>query len=330
MARLDVADEVDRFGQTEPLDLSLQRRESLAIARQRQRDLFAVGMQPRHRIDQEVRALDVPELADIDDVGGVVGLDDGIELLRGHPVEYAAHQPLGRADGALIGIAREGAFEQEQIGGVHQRAFEAAVECALDRIQRVMQRAAMRRIDSNGAIGAGFQADEGAGFGAMAVQDVRLQPPDQTHDMRPYQHIGGKRFAANGKTMNTKREARRDRRQRRLGALAAGQAVGDNADVVATVDLPVGEVEDVSEDSADWRAHRVQDTKRVIGHHGHDQNQRSPTRMVSPGPSAVPSGTTKRDEPEWSVWVSVTRSRSARGENPPAMATAVSTLMLGT
>ena len=110
--------------------------------------------------------------------------------------------------------------------------------------------------------------------------------------MRPYQNVGGKRFAANGETMNAKLEAGRDLRQRGLGAFAAGQAVGDNADVVAAVGLSVGEVEDVTEDSADRRAHRVQDTKRLIWNRGHDQNQRSPTRTVSPGLSAVPSGTT--------------------------------------
>jgi hypothetical protein len=125
-------------------------------------------------------------------------------------------------------------------------------------------------------------------------------------------------------------KARGDFGKRRVGALAAGEAVGDDPDLVAAVGLAVGEVEDVTEDSADRRAHCVQDAKRLIWNDGHDQNQRSPTRTVSPGPSAVPSGTTVRDEPELSMWVSVTRSRRARGENPPAIATALSTLMLGT
>ena len=138
---------------------------------------------------------------------------------------------------------------------------------------------------------AGLQADEGAGLGAVAVQDVRLQLPDQAHETRPYQNVGGMRLAANGEAMNAELEPRRDLRQRRLGALAAGQAVGDDADVMAAVGLAVGEIEDVTEDAADRRAHRVQDTKRLIWLRRHDQNQRSPTRMVSPGPSAVPSGT---------------------------------------
>ena len=48
------------------------------------------------------------------------------------------------------------------------------------------------------------------------------------------------------------------------GALATGQAVGDDADVVAAVDLAVGEVDDVTEDSTDRGAYRVHDTKRRI------------------------------------------------------------------
>jgi len=148
--------------------------------------------------------------------------------------------------------------------------------------------------------------------------------------MRPHQNIGGVGFAVDGKTPNAELEPGRNLRQRRLGAFAAGQAVGDNADMVAAVSLSIGNVQDVTENSADRRAHRVQDTKRLIDILGHDQNQRSATRTVSPGLTAVPSGTTTRIGSEPSVWVSVTRSRRARGEKPPAIATALSTLILGT
>ena len=130
--------------------------------------------------------------------------------------------------------------------------------------------------------------------------------------------------------MNAKLESRRYLLERRLGAFAAGEAVGDDADMMAAVGLAVGEIEDVTEDSADWGARRVQDTKRLIWYWRHDQNQRSPTSTVSPGLRAVPSGTTIRIEPLASVCVSVTLSRRARGEKPPAIATALSTLILGT
>ena len=80
--------------------------------------------------------------------------------------------------------------------------------------------------------------------------------------------------------MNAELEARRDFRQRLLGAFAAGQAVGDDADMVAAVGLAVGEIEDMAEDAADGRARRVQDAKRLAFDNGHDQNQRSPAGVA--------------------------------------------------
>src|SRR5450432_1554251 len=98
----------------------------------------------------------------------------------------------------------------------------------------------------------------------MSMQHVRLQPPDQAHEMRPYQNVGGQRFTADGEAMNAELEAGRDLGKCGLGAFAAGEAVGDNADLVAAVGLSVGEIEDMTEDTADRRAHCVQDTKRLI------------------------------------------------------------------
>src|SRR3984893_6398067 len=100
-----MADEARGLAKAEPLDLRLERFQFLAVASERQRDAFAVGMQPRDRVDQEVGALDGPELTDIDDIGGVVGSGDGIKLRRGHAIENTAHPPAWRADGALIGVA---------------------------------------------------------------------------------------------------------------------------------------------------------------------------------------------------------------------------------
>ena len=96
-----------------------------------------------------------------------------------------------------------------------------------------------------------FSANEGAGLGAVAVQHVRLQAPDQAQETRPHQSIAGTRLAANGDAMNAELEARRDFRQRLLGAFAAGEAVGDDADVMAAVGLAVGEIQDMAKDAAD-------------------------------------------------------------------------------
>jgi hypothetical protein len=77
--------------------------------------------------------------------------------------------------------------------------------------------------------------------------------------------------------MDAKLQARRDLGQCCRGAFAAGEAVGDQADLMAAVGLAIGEVQDMTEDAADRRAHRVQDTKWLFWNRGHDQNQRSPT-----------------------------------------------------
>jgi hypothetical protein len=58
--------------------------------------------------------------------------------------------------------------------------------------------------------------------------------------------------------MDAKLQAWRDFLKRRLGAFATSEAVGDHADLVAAIGLAVGEVQDVTEDSTDRCAHRVQ------------------------------------------------------------------------
>jgi hypothetical protein len=67
----------------------------------------------------------------------------------------------------------------------------------------------------------------------------------------------------------------RERGQGLVGALTAGEAVRENPDMMAAIDLAVGEIEDVAEDAADRSTHGVQDTKRLVGRGGHDQSQRS-------------------------------------------------------
>lgn len=160
----------------------------------------------------------------------------------------------------------------------------------------------------------------------MSVQHVRLEAGDLIHEAQPHQKIRRMRLAVDRDAPNAELQSGRDLGQRRVGALAAGQAIGDDADMVARIDLPVGEIENMTKNSANWRTDRVDNAKGPICSFGHCQNQRSPTRTVSPGLMDVPSGTTVR----LALCVSVTLSRLARGENPPAIATALSTLMFGT
>jgi hypothetical protein len=98
----------------------------------------------------------------------------------------------------------------------------------------------------------------------MAMQDIRVERADQPHEAAPNQGIGDVRFAANGEAMDAQLQARRDLGQRGVGPFAARQAIGNQADVMAAFRLAVGEVEDMTEDSTNGCAHRVQDTKRLI------------------------------------------------------------------
>jgi len=111
----------------------------------------------------------------------------------------------------------------------------------------------------------------------MAVQHVGLQLRHQLAEAQPHQYIRRPRLAVNGDAVHAESKARGDFRERRVGSFAAGEAVGDDPDLVAAVGLAVGEVDDVTENAAHWRAHRVQDAEGLIWR-GHDQNQRSAAR----------------------------------------------------
>jgi len=110
----------------------------------------------------------------------------------------------------------------------------------------------------------------------VAVQHVRFQFADHSLESGPYQKITRQRLAANRGAVDAELETRGDFRQRLLGAFTAGEAVGDDADVMAAVGLAVGEIEDMSENAADRRPRRVQDPKRLTVDERHDQNQRAP------------------------------------------------------
>ena len=53
--------------------------------------------------------------------------------------------------------------------------------------------------------------------------------------------------------------------QRSFGARPSGQAVGNDADVVAAVDLTVRKIDDMAKNAADGRARHMQDTQFARG-----------------------------------------------------------------
>ena len=106
--------------------------------------------------------------------------------------------------------------------------------------------------------------------------------PDQACEPGPDQNIGGAWFAPDGDTMRAQFEPWRDLLQGGFGTLTARQAVGEDADMMAAIRLSIGKVENMTENSADRCAHRVQNPKRLLGGGGHDQDQPLPRRALSP------------------------------------------------
>jgi len=77
----------------------------------------------------------------------------------------------------------------------------------------------MRRIDSNDALRVWFHANEGAGLGAVSMQDVRLQSSDQRMK-RPHTRASRGGVPVDGEAMDAEAEARRDLASAAFGAFA--------------------------------------------------------------------------------------------------------------
>src|SRR5262249_14447488 len=107
----------------------------------------------------------------------------------------------------------------------------------------------------------GAHAEVSAGLGTMTMQNVRLEAARQPPELSPGHDVERGGFASDPKAMHAKLHALCDLGQRLIGALASGQAVGDDPDLMPAVGLAVGEIEDVTKNAANGRTHRVQDTK---------------------------------------------------------------------
>ena len=108
------------------------------------------------------------------------------------------------------------------------------------------------------------------------MQDVRLYALDQTSEACPHDGIARVRIAMDGQAINAKLHARRNLGQRGAGSFTAGQAVGDQADVMAALGLTIGEIKNMSDDSANGSAYGVKDAERLIGSRRHSQGWHSP------------------------------------------------------
>src|SRR5690242_11025827 len=71
--------------------------------------------------------------------------------------------------------------------------------------------------------------------------------------------IGRVRITADRNTRQTERQLRFELRERGVGQSIARRAVGDDADLVAALDLAVGKIDDMAEQTTDRRTQDVED-----------------------------------------------------------------------
>ncbi len=129
------------------------------------------------RLQQHVDALEMAQLADEQEVGGV-----GIGLVRG---EVARLQRVGddalgdasRADAPIVDAADEVALEDQPVGVAGEELLDRRVEKALRRSEGVVQAAAVRGVEGRdvAAVGAQLacgQSRVGAALGAVPMQHV--------------------------------------------------------------------------------------------------------------------------------------------------------------
>ncbi len=134
----------------------------------------------RQRPQQHVDALELAKLADEQEVGGIgVGLVRG-EIARLQRVgDDARGHPAG-ADAPVVNAADEVALEDQAVGVAGEEPFDRRVDEALRRGERVMQAAAVRRVEGChvAAVGAQIASGEagvGAALGAVPMQHVGTQ-----------------------------------------------------------------------------------------------------------------------------------------------------------
>ena len=191
-------------------------------------------------------------------------------------------------------------FGEDRLGG--------HVEAVHDGAGLVVEAAAVGRVGADrAAVEAGRECEPsvGAALRAMAVEDVRLQAAIGSVEGIERRRVERVRVAPHRHAGDAKREPWPELVEGLGGALAAGRAVAEDADVEAARDLRPGDVDDMAEQAADRRPEDMQDAKRRaeargvrMAREGGEvparlgvQNHRSLITMVSPGRTGKVIGT---------------------------------------
>ncbi len=128
-------------------------------------------------LEQHIHAFQSSELADEHEVDGVVGQHRLVEFVPVKPMRHDAPGATRLTDQLDITIGGKHAFEQQPVGHGQQLALGHDVEPAHGVRRRIMQAAAMRRVDRLHLQAFALQLAAGkprigAALGAVAVQHI--------------------------------------------------------------------------------------------------------------------------------------------------------------
>ena len=220
----------------------------------------------RQRAQQHVDALEVPQLADEQEVGRArsgLGLR---ELLGCQAVRDDARCAGRRADLGRIARGCIAALEHDRIGVARELPLEAHVDASRRGRGVIVQAAAVRRVAAHdrlaGALhGAGNEARVGAALGAVAVDDVEVELERPLRDGAQGGDVAQAELAAHGHPQKTKSQVRRQPFEAILGESVGGGRIAHDADPVAAPGLLQAQVADMAEEPAHRRAQAMQDAK---------------------------------------------------------------------
>ncbi len=298
----------------------------------------ALVAQPRQRLDEEIRPLKVAHHADIEEVGARrAGLRQRLEFLVGDAVEGDAEGLLRYPDLGGEGFCLVAADEDEAVGHPFHDPFEAEKDLPGRRTGVVVQASAVRTVDAGHALtrdpreGADRPSIDAA-LGAVRMDDVGIESADAA--IEPYQRddVGRRDLALHRDTLQAEAEIGQDLLEQFVLARAARRGVADDSDLMPGGGLCADEIADMAEETPDRRPEAVHDAKlaarfpRSVLRHDRQKN-RSRILMVSPGLTGW-VGSRRSVVTLPLTWrVTSTSLFCARGVKPPAIATAVCTVM---
>jgi hypothetical protein len=222
------------------------------------------------RFEEDVDALEVALHAEKEEVARVRPRHRRQELLLAQPVADHHRLAAGDADLAAISLGFVGADVDERIGQALERALDAKIDPAFQRMLVVVQRAAMERIEAGDrpspAEPSRNQAAVDAAFRTMAVENIGGEPSDFREYAPSGDEIGQRNAPRHGKARRPEREIGGGLGDDIVLEASAGRGIANDPDLVSGFGLGSGKIDDVAENAANRRAHHVHDfqSQRLI------------------------------------------------------------------